>query len=253
LRAREAFVYHLGMREQRTSGDAAVETVALEIGERRVDLRVRRSLRARRLSLRIDPAADGIELVLPRGVGLGRGLDFARRQSQWIDRRLARLPARRPFVDGTAIPLLGSGIVISHRPDARRGVWREEDRLCVSGDGAHVARRVTDWLKRIARSEIEGRARLCAERVGRRIARVRVGDPRSRWGSCSSRGALAFSWRLILAPPEVLDYVIAHEIAHLIEFDHGPRFWALVRTLCGDCDAAKRWLAAHGPGLLRYG
>jgi hypothetical protein len=123
----------------------------------------------------------------------------------------------------------------------------------VRGAPEHVARRVKDHLVRLARAELGRRARLYAQEIGRPITRVGVRDTKSRWGSCSAKGALSFSWRLVLAPEPVVDYVVAHEVAHLAEMNHGPRFWRLVRTLTPDCATQRAWLKRHRSGLFAYG
>lgn len=225
----------------------------VEVAGRRVDLAVRRSPRARRLYLRIDPVEAHVELILPRGVGLPEGLRFVNDKRGWLASRLAAIPARTPFADGTTITLFGEPVTIRHHPEARGAVRREGADLIVSGAAEHVARRVRDWLKTQARRELSARSQTVAARVGRQITRVRISDPRSRWGSCSARGGLAYSWRLVLAPPYVADYVIAHEVAHLVEHNHGRRFWRLVGQLMPDAEAAKTWLRRHGNALLRYG
>jgi predicted metal-dependent hydrolase len=229
------------------------DSATMEIGGHAVALAIRRSLRARRLHLRIDPVRADVELILPRGVGLQEGLRFAGDKRAWLAARLAAVPAHIPFADGVTIPVLGETLTIRHHPDRRGGVQRQGGDLLVSGGPDHVARRVRDWLKAQARSELSARSRTCAARVGRPVARVRIGDPKSRWGSCSSRGALAYSWRLVLAPLDVIDYVVAHEVAHLIEANHGRRFWQLVATLAANAQAARAWLRQHGNVLLRYG
>lgn len=228
-------------------------SATMEIGGRSVALAIRRSLRARRLHLRIDPVHADVELVLPRGVGLQEGLRFAGNKRAWLAGRLAAIPARTPFADGVAIPVLGDTVTIRHRPEWRGGVQRQGTDLLVSGTDNHIARRVRDWLKAQARSELSARSRACAARIGRPVARIRIGDPKSRWGSCSARGALAYSWRLMLAPIDVVDYVVAHEVAHLVEPNHGRRFWQLVATLAENTQGARAWLREHGNVLLRYG
>ncbi|HEX2114751.1 MAG TPA: SprT family zinc-dependent metalloprotease [Alphaproteobacteria bacterium] len=232
---------------------AASHTATVEIAGKPVNVAVRRNPRARRLYLRIDPVRADIILVLPRGVGLQEGLRFAHDRRGWLAGRLAAMPTHTPFVDGSAIPLLGRTVTIRHKPEGRGGVACVGDELHVAGRIEHLARRVRDWLKARARAELSARSHACAARIGRQIARVRIGDPKSRWGSCSAKGGLAYSWRLILAPPEVLDYVVAHEVAHLVEHNHGRRFWALVDSLTPATHQAKLWLRRHGNTLLRYG
>src|SRR5262249_39572655 len=124
--------------------------------------------------------------------------------------------------------------------------------LCVAGDAAHVGRRVTDFLKREAKRDLAAASRHYADRLGVRLRRVSIRDQSSRWGSCSSTGMLSYSWRLILAPEFVLDYLAAHEVAHLVEMNHSPRFWRTVLGVCPDTRRAKVWLDAHGADLHRY-
>lgn len=231
------------------------EPPSIEIEGRTVALAVRRSPRAERLALRVDPAAPAdspVELVLPRGVALADGLRFARERRDWVARRLAALPPHTPFADGAAFAVAGEQLVIRY-VGGRAFTRSEGGRLLVSGDPAHTSRRVRDWLKSRARAALADRSHAVAAKIGRAVGRVRLGDTRSRWGSCSARGDLAYSWRLILAPEFVLDYVVAHEVAHLVHRNHGPRFWRLTTQLCGDVDTPRAWLNRHGAQLLRYG
>ena len=225
----------------------------LSLKGREVPLTVRRNPRARRLTLRLDQASGAAQLSLPRGVALAEGLDFARSRTDWILAQLDSLPPRVPFMEGARVPYLGEPYLIRCAPWARRGVWREAGSIWVSGFAEHLSRRVTDHLRQEARRELSGRARDKAAGIGRRVSRVSIRDTRSRWGSCSSDGELNFSWRLILAPEAVLDYVVAHEVAHLVHLNHGPRFWALVATLTGEVAGPRRWLRENGGALLRYG
>lgn len=170
---------------------------------------------------------------------------------------MARLPIATPFGDGTVVPLRGQPHRIVHRANERGTVWTEnivdgELLLCVAGRAPHVNRRVRDFLKREAKRELETASRRAAEKLGVAIKRVSVRDQSSRWGSCSSTGALSFSWRLILAPSFVLEYLAVHEVAHLVEMNHSPRFWRLVDQHCPDTARAKAWLKAHGSDLHRY-
>jgi hypothetical protein len=234
-------------------GAPQARTATVDVGGKAVNVTVRRNPRARRLYLRIDPVRADVVLVLPRGVGLQEGLRFAHDRRGWLAGRLAAMPPPTPFVDGAAIPLLGEDVIIRHEPLGRGGVARHGNELRVAGRSEHLARRVRDWLRAQARAELAARSRALAARVGRQVARVRISDPKSRWGSCSSRGGLSYSWRLVLAPPEVLDYVVAHEVAHLVEHNHGRGFWALVDTLAPGAQTARAWLLRHGSALLRYG
>jgi hypothetical protein len=194
-----------------------------------------------------------VRLVLPRRTPLQHGLDFAEDKANWILGHLNALPEPVPFENGAVVPLLGEDHVIRHDPVARRGVWRADGIIRVSGQEEHLPRRVHDFLKAEARREISARARQKAEIVGRPVRRVAMRDTTSRWGSCSAEGNLNFSWRLILAPVAVLDYVVAHEVAHLKYMNHGPRFWALVDRLTEHTAFSRDWLRDHGDHLLRYG
>ncbi|HTZ38273.1 MAG TPA: SprT family zinc-dependent metalloprotease [Stellaceae bacterium] len=217
-------------------------------------LTVRVSARARRLSLRVDAAARGVELVLPHRVSAEAALGFVAAHRGWIAARIAALPAPRRLADGASVPLFGVPHRIRHVTDpAAAPVAIVGGEIRVRGDPAHLPRRVRDHLVALARRDFSARARSLAERLGRRVARVAVRDPKSRWGSCSSSGALSFSWRLILAPEPVIDYVIAHEVAHLVEMNHGPRFWRVVASLVPDSAAPRAWLRRHRLELLSYG
>lgn len=225
-----------------------------------IPLKIRISSRARHIGLRVDARIGGAELVLPKGVSTKSGLSFAESKSDWLLDHLAALPEPVLFAEGAEIPILGERHRIRHLlspPGLRRGlkgpVWREEGYIFVSGESAHVGRRVRDWLKSEARRELTARAMKSAQALGVVVKGITLRDPHSRWGSCSTRGTLSFSWRLILAPESVLDYVVVHEVAHRAEMNHGPKFWALVESLIDDTDRPRDWLRLHGASLHRYG
>jgi hypothetical protein len=219
-----------------------------------VPVTIRESARARRISLKIAAAERGVELVLPRGASIDAGIKFLEQQRGWAAARVSALPAPVPFADGAVVPVRGVPHRIRH--DAVRGtppVAITDGEIRVKGDPAHLGRRVRDHLIRLAREELSARARACAERIGRKIGRIGVRDPNSRWGSCSSAGNLSFSWRLVMAPDAVIDYVVAHEVAHLAEMNHSARFWRLVETLAPDSAGPRAWLRRHRQRLLSYG
>ncbi len=232
---------------------AAGETLTLEGGGEPVVLAVRRSRRARRILLRIDSNARRAELVLPPGTPAADGRAFAESRAAWLRDRLAAMPRGVPFAPGATIPLLGADCLLVHAPAQRAGIVREGGRLTVSGRGEFFARRVRDWLRAEARRRIAPLAHAKAAQIGRTVGRIAVRDQKSRWGSCSAGGTLSFSWRLVLAPAEVLDYVVAHEVAHLAEMNHSPRFWRLVDGLSDHARFGRQWLRTHGPGLHAYG
>jgi predicted metal-dependent hydrolase len=221
-------------------------------------VRLRRHRLARRYTLRIQAATREVVLTLPPRGSVKEAKAFARKHGGWIAARLGRLPELVPFEHGTVVPLRGVPHRIVHRRGVRGTVWTERDHngnslLCVAGEAPHVPRRVSDFLKREVRRDVELASRRYATKLGVAIKRVAVRDQISRWGSCSTTGVLSYSWRLIFAPPYVLDYIAAHEVAHLVEMNHSPRFWRLVERLYPGLERAKVWLDVHGTDLHRYG
>jgi predicted metal-dependent hydrolase len=221
-------------------------------------VRLRRHRQARRYTLRIQAATREVVLTMPPRGSLKEAKAFAEKHGGWIAARLERLPEAAPFAHGTNVPLRGVSHRIVHRGRVRGTVWTETDErgqrlICVAGDGPHLARRVSDFLHRQARRDLEAASKHYADRLDVEIKRISVRDQASRWGSCSTTGVLSFSWRLILAPPFVLHYLAAHEVAHLVEMNHSPRFWRLLKRLCPSMARAKLWLDVHGTDLHRYG
>lgn len=229
------------------------DSILVETPGGAVEVTIRRSDRARRLSLRCRPGDDGFELVVPPRTPADQALGFATAQAGWIATRVAALAPRLVFADGAEIPLLGGLVRIAAEPGSRAPGRLEDGRLLIGGRPEFLARRVRDFLIARARAEVAPRARRFAAVVDRPVGRISLRDPKSRWGSCSGKGDLAFSWRLILAPETVLTYVVAHEVAHLVEMNHSPRFWAVVDRLVPDADAGRAWLRANGARLQRIG
>lgn len=203
--------------------------------------------------VRIDPKTDGVRLTLPWYVAESEGLSFLHSQTTWLRRRLGKLKPRVAFEDGVEIEILGEIYRIQGRPDAKRGVWIEGGAIHVSGRAEHMARRLTDWLKAESKKKLSALSDEKAEKIGKMVKRVTVRDTTSRWGSCTHDGALNYSWRLIMAPPFVFDFIVAHEVSHLIERNHGPNFHRLVDQLTDDADRAEAWLNVHGQALHRIG
>jgi hypothetical protein len=220
-----------------------------------VPMRVRVSPRARRLALRIDAQAEAIELVLPRRTSVHRALAFIEENRGWLDKRINALPPRTVLADGETVPILDTPHRIRRVAQARghKHVWIEDGEIKVAAAPEQIGRKVVDFLKELARGEFLRRAKQLAASIGRKIGRITVRDTTTRWGSCSANGNLAFSWRLIMAPEAVLDYVVAHEVAHLAEMNHGPRFWKLVERLAPGVDRQRQWLNRHRARLLRIG
>lgn len=232
--------------------DADLALIALPDGSE-ATLRVRRSERARRLAIRILPKMGTAELVLPRRATMRQGLAFAQERADWLQENLAGLPTPIPFTDGATVPLLGRPLTIRRIDGLFDDVWCEGDRLIVQIARRDLSAAVRDYLKGEARRELRNRATEMAAQINRPFRRLTLRDTHSRWGSCSWQGDLSFSWRLILAPESVLDYMVAHEVSHLAHMDHSSRFWRQVEALAGDVEDAKDWLRDHGAELHRYG
>ncbi len=263
--------------------DPGPELVALALpGTARGDLpgqaqvRWRRSARARRVSLRIDARSGSVVVTLPPRAGRRQGMALLSVHAAWVAERLAMLAPHLALAPGAAVPLGGAPHVLRHRPGAAApdqaealghtetlgqaaapgqagAAWLEPGAIVLGGAEATVARRAGEFLKAEARRRITALAGGHTAQLGVQLGGIRLKDTRSRWGSCAPDGTLAFSWRLVMAPDWVLDYVVAHEVAHLRELNHSDRFWALVAGLTPHRDAAVAWLKAHGPGLLRVG
>jgi predicted metal-dependent hydrolase len=218
---------------------------------------VRLNPRARRLIVKVHPSTGEVAIVAPSERSVPKALDFARQEGDWIAGRLARVPEPVYLEPGDTVLFKGNLYVIRLSPE-RGGVWIDNEAsrptIRVSGRREHAARRVEDWLKRQARVQITRRTKALADELGVEVSRITVRDATSRWGSCSTSGAVSLSWRLVMAPTFVLNYVAAHEVAHLREMNHGTRFWRIVDRLVGadDAEAAQAWLRENGTELHRY-
>ncbi|MGV6850538.1 MAG: M48 family metallopeptidase [Marinibacterium sp.] len=209
---------------------------------------LRRSGRARRISLRVSQLDGRVTLTLPDTVSEAEALDFAASKADWVRGHLANRDDDILVADGAGIPVEGRVRVI--RTERRRGVLIEPDGLVVPQD--RPGARLRAFLQAMARDRLAEASDRYAGDLGRKYTRMTLRDTRSRWGSCSGNGGLMFSWRLILAPPEVLQYVAAHEVAHLQEMNHSSAFWDLVHRLYGPNQTERRWLREHGAGLHRF-
>lgn len=216
-------------------------------GSPAISIILKRSARARRFSLRVHQATGQVSLSMPARAREAEAFAFAREQEGWIRAALARMPAVVGVGLGAEIPLEGRLVQISS--GAGRSVRLEDGVLVVPGDPDRVAARVAAYLKVRARDRLVQASDHYAAQIGRRVAQVSLRDTRSRWGSCASDGALMYSWRLIMAPPRVLDYVAAHEVAHMLEMNHSPRFWAVVERLFPNWQPERAWLKREGGAL----
>jgi predicted metal-dependent hydrolase len=252
------------------------ETIEVKIRGLDIPMLLRRSARARRFSLQVNEARRGATLTMPLYSSFADADEFLSRHLDWLKERVAKLPVPVPFSHGAVIPLRGKAHVLRfagvvHRrgvvwieaaedaraapawPDGARVGVRRLPRLYVAGAEEHSPRRLLDWLKRQAHLDLKARVEFHARRLDLTPKRIFVRDQTTRWGSCSTSGALSFSWRLVLAPAFVLDYLAAHEVAHLGNMNHGPRFWALVARTMPRYEQAKTWLGKHGGSLHCYG
>lgn len=230
------------------------ETLAVELRGRTVALRVRRHRRARNLILRLEEDGSGVVVTVPYGVAIRHAVSLAESRADWILRHMDNWLPKVPFAEGMTLSFLGEDCYVRHADKKRGTVWREGSIIYVAGKIEHLPRRLCDWLKKEARREMGTRAHAKAATINKRISRITVRDMRSRWGSCGENGGISFAWRLIMAPEWVIDYVVAHEVAHLRHLDHSERFWDLAGKLTdGDVAAAEAWLDANGNTLYRYG
>jgi predicted metal-dependent hydrolase len=213
---------------------------------------------ARRITLRVSNATGEVVLTLPEHAELGAARRFADAHGGWIASRLERVPRRVAFKHGATVPFRGVPHRVAHWSNIGGGTEATVDPagepvLAVTCDTPHVARRVREFLEREARKDLARAVRKYSNALGVTAKRIAVRDTKTRWGSCSAKGCLSFSWRLILAPHYVLDYLAAHEVAHLKEMNHSHRFWRELHRLCPRTEEAERWLKRHGTELHRYG
>ena len=229
---------------------------SIEVDGELVTITVRVSARARsyRLSL---PHVGGPLLTLPPHGKWAEAEAFLLRHRHWLAARLKRAPEGARFAHDALVPFRGMPhrIIATGKLRGRVEVAKVEEEavLLVPGDEAHQARRLTDWLKQQAQADLEERSAYHASRLDVCVKAIKLRSQASRWGSCSSSGNINYNWRLIMAPPHVLDYVAAHEVAHLVEMNHSPAFWAAVARTLPDMERGRAWLKAHGRELMAHG
>lgn len=213
--------------------------------------------RARRLSIRIDARAGEAVLIAPSERKLAEVVAFARTKTSWMRERLAERPQGTPIQPGAIIDLLGKPtrlISTSGAGAARLTEDADGPVIASGGEGEAYARRVENLFKRVARDTLQTRTDVHLRTLGQRPVRLSIADPKSRWGSCSPHNrSIRYSWRVIMAPPAVIDYLAAHEVAHLVHADHSPAYWAVVQRLVGDHRPHRKWLRENGPALHAVG
>lgn len=233
----------------------APEPCVMQFEDREIKLTFKRNARCKRMIMRVAKDGTGLMMTLPKRTTQAEALRFAHGAKGWILKNISnRMPALA-FAEGSVIPFRGEQFRISC-PGGRRGLVKLDEAtktIIVPGERAHVNRRLTDWLKQQAQKELIVASQHYASAMNVQYTALSVRDQSSRWGSCSAAKALSYSWRLILAPPFVLDYVAAHEVAHIQEMNHGPRFWRLVLTHCKLAKQARTWLKHEARDLHRFG
>ena len=249
----------MGIKNKRQVAELSSQSRSVRLEDIGAQLEVRRHPSARRLTLRVSRTRRAVIVTLPLQCDLDEAGTFLNRHIDWVRARLDSLPNHIPFEDQAAVPLRGVPHLISFAGGARTRIisidreTRKHPTILVPGPKDLAANRLTRWLLEQAKSDLEKSVAKHAELLSLKAKRIAIRDQTSRWGSCSTTGALSFSWRLILAPSFVLDYVAAHEVAHLKEMNHGPKFWALVKKIRPEFEVAKQWLQVRGPDLHRYG
>jgi predicted metal-dependent hydrolase len=231
----------------------APETRTLDVAGRSMPLTIRQHDRATRITLRIEPGGRALKMTIPRGLAQREINAFLDRHQGWLLTKLAKFSSETALEHGGENLFRGRAHRIE-RTGTLRGLTEAvviEGRpvLKVSGLPEHAGRRIATFLKKEAKLDMERLVAIHAGRIGAKVASISMKDTRSRWGSCSIDANLSFSWRIVMAPPMVIDYLAAHEVAHLKEMNHGPRFWALCRKLCPHMEEAKAWLKRHGSQL----
>jgi len=216
-------------------------------------LTLRPMARARAMRLRVDPRTGAVVLTYPARMSKRRVLDWASGHSGWVEAQLAQVPAPAEIAPGSSLPLCGEPHCIDWSPEHPRVPKLEDGRIILGGPLETLETRLLRWLKQHAAQVLARDTEEFAAKAGVKVTRVAVGDPLSRWGSCSSSGAIRYSWRLILAPDWVRRATVAHEVAHRVHMNHGLDFHALVEVLLGtDPKPARLWLRREGAGLHRF-
>lgn len=215
-----------------------------------IEIVLRKSTRAKRLSLRISQLDGRVTLTVPARVSEREGWAFAQEKRDWIVKHLQAHPALVQIGIGTTLPV--EGVTRRIASATGRRIVMTDQAVLVPGPTASASRKVQAYLKELARDRLAQASDLYAQKLGASYTKLTLRDTRSRWGSCTSAGSLMYSWRLILAPPEILHYVAAHEVAHLKRMDHSTEFWAIVEDLHGDFRSQRRWLRTEGLKLHSY-
>lgn len=215
-------------------------------------IKIIRSSQAKRLTLRIDSKEHLPVLTMPTRGSEKKAFNFVFTHQDWIINMLSRLPQEQKFCDNCQFSLFGKETTLKHQPHAKGGVYMENGELIVCGHAEFIHRRTTDFLKKLAKTKLTDLAKQKAALIECPINSVTIKDTKSRWGSCSSKNNLNFNWRIIFAPQYVIDYLVCHEVAHLLHQDHSPAFWKCVSDLCPQYKEGRQWLKVKGKELYRF-
>jgi len=225
----------------------------IKVRGRDLSLRIRRNSQAQRMILRVDSDIGGASVTLPLRTSEREALLMVQEKSDWLFTRLDSIPPKVRFEDGAQIPILGEYYTIYHAPYQGEVAIRIDKKIHMGGRKEHLARRLRDWLRREAKNIIQPKAIEMANELNKKVGRITIRDTKSRWGSCSTSGNLSFCWRLILTPEWVLNYVIAHEVSHLVHMNHGSEFWKTVEGFNVQVGDARQWLTENREHIQRYG
>lgn len=225
-------------------------TETVEIGDPPIPVVLKKSARARRFSLRISNADGGVSLTMPKRAAKRDALQFASEQEGWLRRHLGQQPTRIVPVFGGVVMLDGVDVEIAQSD--KRSVVFDQGVLWVPGAQDQIGAKLRGYFKALARDRLAQASEKYAAQVGRRVSRITLRDTRSRWGSCTTDGNLMYSWRLVMAPRDVQEYVAAHEVCHLVEMNHSAAYWGQVAQIFPDYRNQRQWLRDNGAALHRY-
>lgn len=217
-----------------------------------MNIKVIPSRSGRKISLRIDAKERIPVLSVPRFCSRKRAISFVNENMDWLIENLSKIPPQKKFSDGMRFLLFGEEVIIKHSPQQKRGTWLENNVLYVSGSAEFLHRRVRDYIKKTAAAKFYAQSAELAAKIGQKLSGVSIKDTKSRWGSCSTLHHINYSWRIALAPRSVIDYLIAHEVAHLKHQNHSSAFWNCVAELNADWQSGYSWLKQNGKTLYKY-
>ncbi len=226
----------------------------IDIDQVTLDVVLKHSNKAKRIGLRLSNNKNQVVVSLPRGTSAAHVNSLLKEARPWITKHLKPKPSQIPFNKDAAIPIFGQEYRITHKDSIRKSIWLEDTSKKIIVHPAYSdPGYMESWLRHHAKSHLAKLTREYAQQIGQKANRVSVREVISRWGSCSSTGNISYSWRLIFAPIEVSNYVCAHEVSHLKEMSHSPKFWEAVHSLCPDFALHRQWLKKNGHTLFRFG